>query len=126
MKQEWQTARARAVVWEHQPVGAQGGRPKLADSVASLVPCCRGQMVYAEGAPVECWYQLVSGTARRFIVRPDRRRQIIGLLGSGDGFGFGMDRGHSFTAQASRDRAGGARYPRSRLEALLASGVRLA
>jgi len=126
MTQEWQTARARAVVWEHQPVGAQGGRPKLADSVAMLMPCCRGQMIYDEGASVECWYRVVSGTARRFIVRPDGRRQIIDLLLSGDVFGFGAHGNHSFTAEAIRDGTVVARYPRSRLEALVRSDVRIA
>src|SRR5882762_2068493 len=126
MKQEWQTARARAVVWEHQPVGAQGGRPKLADSVAMLMPCCRGQMIYDEGASVECWYRVVSGTARRFIVRPDGRRQIIDLLLSGDVFGFGARGNHSFTAEAIRDGTVVARYPRSRLEGLIRSDAKIA
>src|SRR3982074_3439418 len=102
MKQEWQTARARGVVWEHQPVGAQGGRPKLADSVASLVAVCPGKVIFDEGSSVECWYRVVSGTARRFIVRPDGRRQIIDLLLSGDVFGFGAHGNHSFTPEAIR------------------------
>jgi CRP/FNR family transcriptional regulator, nitrogen fixation regulation protein len=126
MKQEWPTARAKAVVWEHQPIGSRPGRPKLVDSVASLMPCCRGQMIYDEGAPVECWYRVVSGTARRFIVRPDGRRQIIDLLLSGDVFGFGAHGSHSFTAEAIRDGTVVARYPRSRLEALVRSDVRIA
>jgi CRP/FNR family nitrogen fixation transcriptional regulator len=76
-------------------------------------------MIYDEGASVECWYRVVSGTARRFIVRPDGRRQIIDLLLSGDVFGFGAHGNHSFTAEAIRDGTVVARYPRARLEALI-------
>jgi CRP/FNR family nitrogen fixation transcriptional regulator len=126
MTQEWSTARASAMVWGHQPVGVQGGRPKLVDSVAALTPYCRGQMIYDEGAPVECWYRVVSGTARRFIVRLDGRRQIIDLLLSGDVFGFGAQGSHRFTAAAIRDRTVVARYPRSRLQALIRSDARIA
>src|ERR1700730_14121469 len=126
MKQEWPTGRAKALVWEHQPIGSRPGRAKLADSVASLMPWCRGQMIYDEGAPVECWYRVVSGTARRLIVRPDGRRQIIDLLLSGDVFGFGARGNHSFTAEAIRDGTVVARYPRSRLEALIRADIRIA
>jgi CRP/FNR family nitrogen fixation transcriptional regulator len=126
MKQEWSTVRASPMVWDHRPVAALGGRPKLADSVAALTSCCHGQMIYHEGAPVECWYRIVSGTAQRFIVRPDGRRQIIDLLLSGDVFGFGARGNHSFTAEAIRDGTVVARYPRSRLQALVRSDVRIA
>jgi CRP/FNR family nitrogen fixation transcriptional regulator len=126
MKQEWPTARASAMVWGHQSIGAQGGRPKLVDSVAALTPCCRGQMIYDEGAPVECWYRVVSGTARRFILRSDGRRQIIDLLLAGDVFGFGARGTHAFTAEAIRDGSVIARYPRTRLQALVRSDPRIA
>src|SRR6202047_2377344 len=126
MKPEWPTARASARVWGHQSSGAQDGRPKLVDSIAALTPCYRGQTIYDEGAPVECWYRIVSGIARRFVVRPDGRRQIIDLLLSGDVFGFGAQGSHSFTAEATRDGTVVARYPRSRLQALVRSDARIA
>jgi CRP-like cAMP-binding protein len=126
MKQEWPTASASARVWGHQSIGAQDGRPKLVDSIAALTPCCRGQTIYDEGAPVECWYRIVSGIARRFVVRPDGRRQIIDLLLSGDVFGFGSQGSHLFTADVTRDGTVVARYPRSRLQALLRSDARIA
>jgi CRP-like cAMP-binding protein len=126
MKHQFPTNRVNAVVWTHQPVGEQGRRPKLVDSVAALMQCCRGQMIYDEGASVECWYRVVSGTARRFIVRSDGKRQIIDLLLAGDVFGFGARGCHSFTAEAIRDGTVVARYPRSRLEALARSDGRIA
>src|SRR3981189_3581514 len=126
MKQEWHTVRANALVWDHRPVAAPGKRPKLADSVSALTSCCRGQMIYHEGAPVECWYRVASGTARRFIVRTDGRRQIIDLLLAGDVFGFGARGNHSFTAEAIRDGTVVARYPRSRLEGLIRSDAKIA
>ena len=126
MKQEWHTVRANALVWDHRPVAAPGKQPKLADSVSALTSCCRGQMIYHEGAPVECWYRVVSGTARRFIVRTDGRRQIIDLLLAGDVFGFGARGNHSFTAEAIRDGTVVARYPRSRLEGLIRSDAKIA
>lgn len=126
MHQERPTARVNATVWQHQPIDSQARRPKLVDSVASRMQCCRGQLIYDEGAPVESWYRLLSGTARRFVVRPDGRRQIIDLLFSGDVFGFGAHGAHAFTAEAIRDESTVARYPRSRLEALARSDARIA
>jgi CRP/FNR family nitrogen fixation transcriptional regulator len=126
MKQEWPAARVDAGVWQHWPVTAQDDRRKLADSHAALTRCCRGQTIYDEGAPVECWYRLVSGTARRFVVRSDGKRQIIDLLLAGDVFGFGARGNHAFTAEAIIDGSLVARYPRFRLEALTRSDTRIA
>jgi CRP-like cAMP-binding protein len=129
------TARQSAVVWEHQRVDAQGERPRpdaqgerprLVDSVALQMRCYRGQTIYDEGASVECWYRVVSGVARRFVVRADGRRQIIDLLLADDVFGFGARGRHSFTAEAIRDGTVMARYPRLRLEAHARSDARIA
>jgi CRP-like cAMP-binding protein len=111
---------------QHERISREFGRPKLADSLAALTPYHREQMVYAEGAPVECWYRVVSGAARRFVVRSDGRRQIIDLLLSGDVFGFGARGSHAFTADAISKGTVIARYPRSRLENLAASDPRVA
>jgi CRP/FNR family nitrogen fixation transcriptional regulator len=121
MNQNWPHVRASAAIWQHQRVSAPPTPPKLADAVAAVTPCCRGQMIYDEGTPVECWYRLVSGAARRFVVRADGRRQIIDLLLSGDIFGFGVRGSHAFTADVISSGAVIARYPRSRLEHLAAS-----
>ena len=123
MKQEFHASEA---VRRHQPVDAQSSRPKLADSLATMLSCRRGQVIYNEGAPVECCYRNMSGTARRFIVRPDGRRQIIDLLFAGDVFGFGTRGTHAFTAEAITDGTIVARFPRSRLEALARSDTRIA
>jgi CRP-like cAMP-binding protein len=83
-------------------------------------------MIYDEGARVECWYRVLSGAARRFVVRSDGRRQIIDLLLAGDVFGFGARGTHAFTADAISNGTVIARYPRSRLENLAASDPRVA
>src|ERR1700726_5044756 len=71
MKQDRLAARADAEVWQHRPVSTQDSRRKLVDSHAGLMRCYHGQTIYAEGTPVEYWHRVVSGTARRFVVRPD-------------------------------------------------------
>jgi CRP/FNR family nitrogen fixation transcriptional regulator len=126
MKQDRLAARADAEVWQHRPVSTQDSRRKLVDSHAGLMRCYHGQTIYDEGAPVEYWHRVVSGTARRFVVRPDGRRQIIDLLLAGDVFGFGARGSHSFTAEAIRDGTVVARYPRSRLESVARSDTRVA
>jgi CRP-like cAMP-binding protein len=126
MNQNSLAVRESAQTWQHQRSSAPLARPKAADSIATLMRCRRGQMIYQEGAQVESWYRLVSGTARRFILRPDGRRQIIDLLLSGDVFGFGARGYHAFTAEAISDGTVVARYPRIRLENLARSDPRLA
>ena len=125
MKQDRLAARADAEVWQHRPVSTQDSRRKLVDSHAGLMRCYHGQTIYDEGTPVEYWHRVVSGTARRFVVRPDGRRQIIDLLLAGDVFGFGARGSHSFTAEAIRDGTVVARYPRSRLESVARSDTRV-
>jgi CRP-like cAMP-binding protein len=114
-------------VWQRQPVPpAESGWPTLADSFGALTQYCRAQLVYDEGDSVECWYRVVSGTARRFNVQSDGRRQIVDLLLPGDVFGFGARGRHAFATEAIRDGTVVARYPRRRLEALAASDPRVA
>jgi CRP-like cAMP-binding protein len=99
----------------------QADWPISAEALATRMRCCRAQIIYEEGNPVECWYRIVSGTARRFSVRPDGRRQIVDLLLPGDVFGFGAQGRHAFAAEAGRDGTIIARYPRVRLVALATS-----
>jgi CRP-like cAMP-binding protein len=97
-----------------------------ADMLAIQTRCCRAQLIYDEDDPVECWYRVVSGMARRFNVRANGRRQIVDLLLPGDVFGFGVCGRHAFAAEAIRDGTVIARYPRVRLQALAASDPRIA
>jgi CRP-like cAMP-binding protein len=120
-------AYAMEPAWHHQPVPTESSAPpSIIDSFAALTRCCRGQIIYDEGAVVECWYRIASGTARRFNVRPDGRRQIVDLLLPSDVFGFGARGRHAFAAEAVQDGTVVARYPRARLEMVAATDSRVA
>jgi CRP-like cAMP-binding protein len=88
MDRESFPSRESRIEWQHQ-CAPKDSRPKLADALALRTAYDRGQLIYDEGDPIECWYRIVSGMARRFTVRPDGRRQIVDLLLPGDAFGFG-------------------------------------
>jgi CRP-like cAMP-binding protein len=96
------------------------------ESLATRTRYHRGQEIYEEDSPVEYWYRIVSGVARRFSARADGRRQIVDLLLPGDVFGFGARGKHHFAVEAVLDGTVVARYPRSRLEALADSNPHIA
>ena len=113
--------RAAEPIWMHQrDAGSQSALSGL-DSLAIRTRYVRGQEIYKEHSPVECWYRIESGVARRFSTRADGRRQIVDLLLPGDAFGFGMRGKHHFAVEAVIDGTVVARYPRSRIEALTES-----
>jgi CRP/FNR family transcriptional regulator, nitrogen fixation regulation protein len=91
------------------------------DSLAVPVKCRRGEEIYGAERPVENWYRVVAGVARRFTLRPNGRRQIVDLLLPGDGFGFGIDGKHYFSAEAVGAGTVIAQYPRLRVEMSAAS-----
>jgi CRP-like cAMP-binding protein len=96
------------------------------ESLAARTRYYRGQEIYEEDSPVEYWYRIVSGVARRFSARAGGRRQIVDLLLPGDVFGFGARGKHHFAVEAIIDDTVVARFPRSRLEALADSDPRVA
>jgi len=113
-------------VWLHQRA-APGRNPlETAEPVATRARYHRGQQIYEEDSAVDCWHRMVSGVARRFSLRADGRRQIVDLLLPDDVFGFGMRGRHRFAVEAAVDGTVVARYPRSRLETLASSDVRVA
>lgn len=57
-------------------------------ALAVSIRCSRGQELCSSSRPAEYWYRVVSGSARRCVIRADGRRQIIDLLLPGDFFGF--------------------------------------
>ncbi len=123
----YQAAFAAAPVSQQQKIAQpKADWPILADTLAIRTRWGRAQIIYDEGDPVECWYRVVSGMARRFNVRSDGRRQIVDLLLPGDVFGFGAQGWHAFAAEAIRDGTVIARYSRVRLETLAASDPRMA
>ena len=58
------------------------------DALAVNIRCSRGQEICSPSRPADYWYRVVSGSARRCVIRPDGRRQIVDLLLPGDFFGF--------------------------------------
>jgi CRP/FNR family transcriptional regulator, nitrogen fixation regulation protein len=114
--------RATEQVWMHQREPAQQHHASQPlDSLANRLEYGRGQMIYDEDSPVEYWYRVEFGVARRFAARADGRRQIVDLLLPGDTFGFGARGKHHFAVEAIIDGTVVARYPRSRAEALAES-----
>lgn len=81
-----------------------------------------GEIVYLCNEPVEFWYQLLSGSGRRYAMTYDGRRQIIEFLLPGDLFGFGgAANRHLFSVEAIASDTSIAAYPRRHLERLLDS-----
>src|ERR1700676_1864695 len=88
----------------HQNVRAQARRRRATDQdklywARPPIRCRRGQEIYRQNGAAGHWYRLTSGTARRFALRLDGRRQIVDLLVPGDVFGFGVRGRHRFTVE---------------------------
>jgi CRP/FNR family nitrogen fixation transcriptional regulator len=70
---------------------AAAGRSRQFEALtplASISRCSPGQQVCRQGEPADRWFWIIAGSARRSMIRPDGRRQIIDLLFPGDCFGF--------------------------------------
>ena len=70
---------------------AMVGRARQFDALTpltSILCCSRGQQVCCQGEPADRWFWIITGTARRSVIRRDGRRQIVDLLLPGDCFGF--------------------------------------
>src|SRR5260221_13757233 len=104
---------------------ALANQPKRLDKLASIAAvrkCHRGQEICSQGQPAEYWYRVTSGTARRCVVQPDGRRQIVELLLPGDFFGFTALNEYDSTVEAVTEDIIGATYPRRGLEMLAEAG----
>jgi CRP/FNR family transcriptional regulator, nitrogen fixation regulation protein len=111
--------------WTHERAASPRSRPEPLESLATILSRYqRDEEIYPQQGSVECWYQVVSGAARRYALRADGRRQIVDLLLPGDLFGFGVGGRHAFTADAIAADTVIRRYPVSRIEALAASEPR--
>jgi CRP-like cAMP-binding protein len=109
----------RAPVWTHEPAARPQSIPQALEALAQPARYQRDEEIYSLERSVECWYQVVSGAARRFALRADGR-QTVDLLLPDDFFGFGVRGKHAFTAEALADDTVIARYPVSRMETLAA------
>jgi CRP/FNR family nitrogen fixation transcriptional regulator len=126
MDRNWSAAHVAEPVWRHQRAPARQHPPQVLEAQATRARYRRGQEIYKEDSPVEYWYRIVSGMARRFSARADGKRQIVDLLLPGDVFGFGGSGQHHFAVEAILDDTVVARFPRLHLEALAASDPRVA
>lgn len=100
--------------------------PGVLDAHAVSVKFRRGEEIYSANRPVDSWYRVLAGSARRFALRANGRRQIVDLLLPGDVFGFGINGAHHFSAEAGSADTMIARYPRARIEMSAASDSVLA
>jgi CRP/FNR family transcriptional regulator, nitrogen fixation regulation protein len=87
------------------------------ESLATITSYHRSQEVCSQAGPADYWYCVISGTARRYMIRSDGRRQIVDLLLPGDFFGFSVGDEYDFTVEAVAQGTTVARYPRRPVEA---------
>jgi CRP/FNR family transcriptional regulator, nitrogen fixation regulation protein len=107
-------------------VSAEPHPMKSLDSLAVVMPCHRGQEICGQGRPAEHWYRVLSGAARRYVIRLDGRRQIVDLLLPGDCFGFSAGGEYDLAVEAVAEGTVVAGYPRRRAELLADSDPHLA
>jgi len=96
------------------------------DALAVNIRCSRGQEICSPSRPADYWYRVVSGSARRCVIRPDGRRQIVDLLLPGDFFGFSERSEYDSTVEAVVEGTIVASYPRKRAEMMADADPELA
>ena len=101
-------------------------RLKSLDPIAVIMPFRRSQEICSQSDPADSWYCVVSGAARKYVLRADGRRQIIGLLLPGDFFGLTAGAEYDFTVEAVGEGTVVAAYPRRRVEMLADSDPAIA
>src|ERR1700690_3876769 len=108
---------------------AMVGRARQFDALTpltSILCCSRGQQVCRQGEPADRWFWIITGTARRSVIRRDGRRQIVDLLLPGDCFGFTNGDEYDHTVEAvARDTYIGS-CARSEAETLAETNLELA
>ena len=125
MKQNGSSAQAGAA--GPQRTVAETRNPlEILDSIALMVRCRRGQEICSQGNQMDYWYRVVSGAARRCVVLPTGRRQIVDLLLPGDFFGAADRNEHAFALEAIVESTVVACYPRRQVERLADADPRVA
>jgi CRP/FNR family transcriptional regulator, nitrogen fixation regulation protein len=111
----------------HQPCPLPQPHPlQSLDPLALFMPFHRGQEICSQGQRADYWYCVISGAARRCVIRLDGRRQIVDLLLHGDVFGFTSRDEYDFSVEAIAEGTVVARYPRRRVEMLADADPQLA
>jgi CRP/FNR family transcriptional regulator, nitrogen fixation regulation protein len=108
---------------------AMVGRARQFDALTpltSILCCSRGQQVCCQGEPADRWFWIITGTARRSVIRRDGRRQIVDLLLPGDCFGFTNGEEYDDTVEAVARETYVARCVRRAAEAVAESNPQLA
>lgn len=92
--------------------------PTRLRSLAHLRRFRREQDIYSQEERSDTWYRVLSGSARKYLMRADGRRQLVDIYLPGDLFGFTARLHHRFAVQAVADGTLIACYSRQRVEAL--------
>ena len=75
-----------------------------------------GESIYRNGEPVEFWYRIVAGAARKCAFTLYGSRQIVDFLRPGDLFGYDAPNLHTFAVEAIAPGTRVVRYPRLKAE----------
>ena len=67
---------------------APTAEPARLRSLAHLRRFRREQDIYGQEERSDTWYRVVSGSARKYLMRADGRRQLVDIYLPGDLFGF--------------------------------------
>jgi CRP-like cAMP-binding protein len=78
----------------HQAAAGGSRQFEALAPLASISRCSPRQQICRQGEPADRWFWIIAGSARRSMIRPDGRRQIVDLLFPGDCFGF--TNGHEY------------------------------
>jgi CRP/FNR family transcriptional regulator, nitrogen fixation regulation protein len=96
------------------------------DSLATLAPYDAGEPVYRCHDPIDHWYRVIRGAARKSALSADGRRHIVDFLLPGDFFGFADSATRHFCVEALFPATLVARYPRAAAERLADSNPPIA
>ena len=75
-----------------------------------------GESIYRDGEPVEFWYRILAGAARKCAFTQYGSRQIVDFLRPGDLFGYDAPDLHTFAVEAIASGTRVVRYPRLKAE----------
>jgi CRP/FNR family nitrogen fixation transcriptional regulator len=99
-------------------VPAEQNALEALDSIAIVTKWRRDQEICGQESSPDHWYRVLSGAARKFVIRANGQRHIVDLLMPNDFFGFASGERHACSVQAISDGTTTACYPRKRIEAL--------
>ena len=100
--------------------------PVALERLASVSQYAMGESIYRSSDPIDHWYRVVRGAARKIILTGDGRRRIVDFIFGGELFGFGLIGGRVFCTEAIVAETLVARYPRRSAEQLADSDPQIA